>query len=214
LIVNHLPLYLNKVFVLDKCVYASFVHIPIQVIRVLSAEDSKKRLSELCRKLRGATPVRQFVIPVGVSQATWSAWENQTGNLGSDTEAKLVAFIGSSLDEFRKYLAGKVTLEQYLRSPKSEPLPQQSQEMSLSKLQAWIRTLPLNEVVSIANTCIETIKESINQLPKDDESKFELFYNLVSASKRPSNAQIVKMASKLGIETEDLMKLCDRLFPN
>jgi len=180
---------------------------------VLSGENSKQRLSELCRKLRGGTSVRQFVLRVGVSQATWSAWENQTGNLGSDTEAKLVAFIGSSLDQFRKFLTGEITLEQYLRSPKLEQELSPTQDMSLAKLQAWIRTLPLTEVVSIAITCLETIKESINQLPENDNSKFQLFYNLLSASKRPSNSQIVKMAGKLGIETEDLMKLCDRLFP-
>ena len=181
---------------------------------MLIGEDSKKRLSELCRKLRGSTPVRQFVPTVGVSQATWSAWENQIGNIGSDTEARLVAFIGSSLDEFRKYLAGKVSLEQYLRDPKPEQqISQQRQQMSLTMLQAWIRTLPFTEVVSVAVTCLETIKESITQLPEEDETKFKLFYNLLSASKRPANSQIVKIAGKLDIDVEDLMKLCDRLFP-
>ncbi len=38
--------------------------------------------------------------------------------------------------------------------------------------------------------------------------------NLMSATQRPSNSQIVKLSRKLDVQTEVVMQWCDRLFPS
>nr|MDZ8061873.1 hypothetical protein [Nostoc sp. EkiNYC01] len=37
--------------------------------------------------------------------------------------------------------------------------------------------------------------------------------NWMSASKRPTNAEIIKAAANIGVDTKVLIDLCDRLFP-
>jgi|GEM_PF-4794217 len=47
---------------------------------------------------------------------------------------------------------------------------------------------------------------------KTRKAIIEAFSELMAATQRPSNAQIVKLARKLEIETEEVMQWCDRLF--
>ncbi len=53
--------------------------------------------------------------------------------------------------------------------------------------------------------------EAYSEIPKSSQS-VSLLKFLASLEKRPSNAEIVKAAARLRVDTEELMQVCDRLF--
>lgn len=60
---------------------------------------------------------------------------------------------------------------------------------------------------------VQAIKPNVDLEPSQSNQFEEILSNWLGASKRPTNSEIVKTATKLGVQTELLMQLCDRLFP-
>jgi hypothetical protein len=204
------------------------------------SSEGRKRLSQLCLRLRGNTPLRKFTPRVGVSAAAWNAWENESGNWGMGNARKLATFIGSSVDKLQQYLNGEYSLEEYLHLPLLDTGESEVSELTdpVGQVIAWMGSLSLRDLfrlisagVRLAETTIdpnsEAVSEKQNQLQQSEtsravtgrETEFQMkdaelalkCWRDISQGKVPSNPELIKLAAALDVDTCLLKKTITKL---
>ena len=136
-------------------------------------DDRKKRLSVLCKRLRGDESLRSFTKKnskrlQGISHASWSVWERGVGDLSRDSLERLVAFIGCSYKSFLKYLNGSITLEELLQ-PSSPNIDESQDESNLSPDGAviWMQSLPLKDQLFIVSQGFQSFEKRLDRLVEE-----------------------------------------------
>lgn len=204
------------------------------------SSEGRKRLSQLCLRLRGNTPLRKFTPRVGVSAAAWNAWENESGNWGMGNARKLAAFIGTSVDKLQQYLNGEYSLEDYLRLPLLDTGESEVSELTdpVDQVITWMGSLSLRDLfrlisagVRLAEITIdpnsEAVSEKQNQLQQSEtsravtgrETEFQMkdaelalkCWRDISQGKLPSNPELIKLAAALDVDTSLLKKTITKL---
>jgi hypothetical protein len=204
------------------------------------SSEGRKRLSQLCLRLRGNTPLRKFTPRLGVSAAAWNAWENESGNWGLGNARKLATFIGTSVDKLQQYLNGEYSLEEYLHLPLLDTGKSEVSELTdpVGQVIAWMGSLSLRDLfrlisagVRLAETTIypnsEAVSEKQNQLQQSEtsravtgrETEFQMkdaelalkCWRDISQGKVPSNPELIKLAAALDVDTCLLKKTITKL---
>lgn len=204
------------------------------------SSEGKKRLSQLCLRLRGKTPLRKFTPRVGVSAAAWNAWENESGNWGIGNAKKLATFIGTSVDRLQRYLNGEYSLEDYLRLPLLDTGESEVSEPTdtVDQVIAWMGSLSLRDLLRLISAGVrlaeitidpnsEAVSEKQNQRQQRATSKsvtgrktaFQMkdgelalkCWRDISQGKVPSNPELIKLAAALDVDTCLLKKTITKL---
>lgn len=202
--------------------------------------ESKQRLSQLCLRLRGNTPLRKFTPRVGVSAAAWNAWENESGNWGIGNARKLANFIGISVDQLEQYLKGECSLEQELGVPvlNTSEVEMSDQNDVVDQVINWMNSLNLPDLMKLisagvrlaeftVNLSLETTNQQPNQLQssprlrtspeRKSESQLQeaelalKCWRDLSQGKIPSNPELIKLAAALDVDTVWLKKTVTQL---
>lgn len=179
-------------------------------------DESKKRLSSLCKRLRGDESVRSFTRKRaeelgGINFSTWSAWERGQAGLGKESLDRLVKFIGCSYQHFNGYLDGLVSLEELFQP--STNLEQREIDFSPEVTREWVKTLNPQDKLFVATHTLQAFQEEFDKLIKvkvKEETK--LLLDLLSSNRYPENCKIEETATRLDISVEDLRNLCDRVY--
>lgn len=181
-------------------------------------DERKKRLSILCKQLRGEESLRSFTKNRsnelrGISHASWSAWEGERAGLSADSLDRLVTFIGCSHQSFYAYLDGLTTLEELLQPSNDSNDSKKEIDFSFDTTSAWIKSLEPKEQLFIATQSFQAFQERFDKFIKiEAKGRTELLLQLLSSSSYPDDTQIEVAAQKLDISVEDLRRLCDRVF--
>ncbi len=131
-------------------------------------QDGKARLATLCVWLRGTESLRSFTPKVGVSPATWNAWEKATGNLGTLTAKRLCGYTKTTFDELQRYLEGSYTLDEYLQLPLNRKEPHQSEDKevphptTIDSVLVWMKGLGLSDLLRIVALGVTLAEASVN----------------------------------------------------
>lgn len=180
--------------------------------------ERKRRLSVLCKRLRGKESLRSFTKKRmkelgGISYAAWGVWEREQGDLSDNSLARLVNFLGCSYESFYRYLDGLITLEELLKPSSSDLKSYQEPDFSPEVATAWVKSLAPQDKLFIATQGLQAFQEEFNKLVEERaKEKVELLLSLLSSSSYPESSQIEAAAKKLDISVEQLKELCDRLF--
>ena len=196
-------------------------------------DERRKRLSVLCKRLRGSESLRSFTKTrsqelKGISHASWSAWESERAGLSADSLDRLASFIGCSHQSLFAYLDGSITLEELLQpNPTNDIRVQDDLDFSHDTAAAWIKSLNPEEQLFIVSQGFQAFQEKLNDLVEQKAKelveqetrqlmgeKFKLLINLLSGDDYPQKSEITKVADKLNLKTEDLMQLCSRIYSN
>lgn len=204
------------------------------------SSEGRKRLSQLCLRLRGNTSLRKFTPRAGISAPAWNAWENESGNWGMGNARKLATFIGTSVDKLQQYLNGEYSLEEYLRLQILETGELELSELTdpVDQVIAWMGSLSLRDLfriisagVRLAETTIdpnsEAAREKQNQLQQSEtsssvtgsKSDFQMkdaelalkCWRDISHGRLPSNPELIKLAAALDVDTCWLKKTITKL---
>ena len=196
-------------------------------------DERRKRLSVLCKRLRGNESLRSFTKTrsqelKGISHASWSSWEGERAGLSADSLDRLASFIGCSHQSLFAYLDGSITIEELLQpTSKNYIKVEDDSDFSPDTAAAWIKSLQPEEQLFIASQGFQAFQEQLNyfieqkakelvelQDQEPVEQKFKLLINLLSGDNYPQKSDITKVADKLNLKTEDLMELCSRIYSN
>lgn len=184
-------------------------------------DEHKRRLSVLCKRLRGEESLRSFTKKrskelKGISFATWGSWERGQSELSRDSLERLVNFIGCSYKYLSAYLNGFITLEDLLEPTSASDIKvdrEKESALSPDAASGWMKSLsPENQllVVSQGFQLLQGQLDNLVEVKAKEQTK--LLLDLLSGSGYPSDSQIEVAAGKFGIPVEDLRKLCDRVF--
>ncbi|MEO1373118.1 MAG: hypothetical protein AAFW70_02095 [Cyanobacteria bacterium J06635_10] len=196
-------------------------------------DERRKRLSVLCKRLRGNESLRSFTKTrsqelKGISHASWSAWESERAGLSADSLDRLASFIGCSHQSLFAYLDGSITLEELLQPNSTNDIKVEDDlDFSHDTAAAWIKSLKPQEQLFIVSQGFQAFQEKLNDLVEQKAKelveqetqqligeKFKLLINLLSSDNYPQKSEIAKVADKLNLKTEDLMQLCSRIYSN
>ena len=157
-------------------------------------DERKRRLSVLCKRLRGNESLRSFTKKrskqlQGISHASWSVWERSAGDLSRDSLERLVGFIGCSYKSLLEYLNGSITLEELLE-PTLPNIDESKEESTLSPDAAafWMKSLPLKDQLFIISQGFQSFQEHLDKLV--EEKAKELIQNTTI---EPINLDIQKL---------------------
>ncbi len=223
---------------------------------MLSDGERRRRLSALCKRLRGDESLRSFTKKrakelQGISHSSWSAWESKRAGLSSDSLDKFANFIGCSHQSLFAYLDGSKTLDELLQPNLNIDDSEEQFTLSGNAAVTWMESLSLSDKFLIASQGFNLLRTELDKLIeekaeklaqqkakqlveqenqkliKDKASEFEeevireiagerakLLVNLLSGTSYPNSDDIAKVAQKLNLRTEDLIELCNRLYPN
>ncbi len=132
--------------------------------------ERRKRLSVLCKRLRGNESLRSFTKTrsqelKGISHASWSAWEGERAGLSADSLDRLASFIGCSHQSLFAYLDGSITLEELLQpNPTNDIRVQDDLDFSHDTAAAWIKSLNPEEQLFIVSQGFQAFQERLNDL--------------------------------------------------
>ncbi|MBO3460034.1 helix-turn-helix domain-containing protein [Aetokthonos hydrillicola Thurmond2011] len=204
------------------------------------SSQCRKRLSQLCLRCRGKTPLRKFAPRVGVSSSAWNAWENESGNWGIDNARKLATFLGTSVDKLQQYINGEYSLDDYLRLPhlNTGELEMPDSDDTVDQVIVWMGSLSLRDLlrlisagVRLAEITVDPNSKAGNEKhnqpeplvaskpaadgkiefeSKDGKLALKCWYD-VSQGKIPSNPELIKLAAALDIDTSSLKKTITKL---
>ena len=133
-------------------------------------DERRKRLSVLCRRLRGSESLRSFTKTrsqelKGISHASWSAWEGERAGLSADSLNRLASFIGCSHQSLFAYLDGSITLEELLQPNSTNDIKVQDDlDFSHDTAAAWIKSLNPEEQLFIVSQGFQAFQERLNDL--------------------------------------------------
>ncbi len=124
-----------------------------------SGTEFNQRLAALLIELRGNLSLREFAHRIGVSHNDVIRWESGKGEPRLRVLGNIAALRGWTLDELKIYLEGE--------------LP--TRELSVQKIMADLRLLPLEAVAQIAAAAVETLanRSLSNQSPRTSIHKVE-----------------------------------------
>lgn len=223
---------------------------------MLSDGERRKRLSTLCKRLRGSESVRSFTKRrrkelQGITHGSWGAWESEKAGLSAGSLNRLTSFIGCSHQSLFAYLDGSITLEQLFQpTPANELSSEKRLDLSPDATTEWIKSLQPEEQMFLLFQGFQVFKESfeciIEQKAKEliknktiksvnpdikrtTEQKAEgllnnevkkeltkeiskLLLDLFSSESYPHKSEIIKVAEKLNLNTQELMEICDRIY--
>jgi hypothetical protein len=132
--------------------------------------ERRKRLSVLCKRLRGSESLRSFTKTrsqelKGISHASWSAWEGERAGLSADSLDRLASFISCSHQSLFAYLDGSITLEELLQpNPTNDIRVQDDLDFSHDTAAAWIKSLNPEEQLFIVSQGFQAFQERLNDL--------------------------------------------------
>lgn len=161
---------------------------------------SQQRLAELLKVKR---------------QKTIADWEKGV-KPSTENQEKIAAHLGKSLVDLRSYVAGDLTLEEFIYGVPKTPRSQQYKQIL-----EWLPNLQIWEVLEVGRCCFESIRKHFHptELPDSVEAVgdsltaegMKSFLTELSAGRLPTNGRLVTLAHDLDVPTEILMKLCDRV---
>ncbi len=124
-----------------------------------SGTEFNQRLAALLIELRGNRSLREFAHQLGVSHNDVSRWESGKGEPRLRVLGNIAALRGWTLDELKTYLEGEL--------PK--------RELSVQKIMADLRSLPLEAVAQIAAAAVETLanRSIATQIPRTSSHQAE-----------------------------------------
>ncbi|MEM9927916.1 MAG: helix-turn-helix transcriptional regulator [Cyanobacteria bacterium P01_D01_bin.50] len=186
-------------------------------------DERKQRLSILCKRLRGEESLRSFTKKRsqelgGITFTTWGAWENGKAGLSPGSLARLVNFIGCSHQLLYRYLDGIITLEELLQPTQTNDAePNEQLDFSPDAAAVWINSLAPEEKLFIASQSFQSFQKQIDDLVEQRAEKLvgqevKLLISLLSGDDYPAFSEIAEVADKLNLKTEDLIKLCSRIY--
>ncbi len=199
------------------------------------SDERKRRLSALCKRLRGEESLRSFTKNhtqelQGISHASWSSWESEKAGLSADSLDRLAYFIGCSHQSLFAYLDGSKALDELLQPDINTGDSEEQFTITGNAVITWMESLPLTDQFLIASQTFnsfqrkldrlvkEKAKELINNEGKEElaqeikEERSKMLLRLFSNDKYPLQSEIVKVAEKLNLNAQDLMEICDRIY--
>lgn len=81
-----------------------YVYVPSRM-----KQESKKRLSELIKQIRGTSTQKEFAKRLGVTTGAIQAWENAEVTPGGSNLMRIAKESGTTLEELIAYLEGETT---------------------------------------------------------------------------------------------------------
>ena len=135
-------------------------------------DERRKRLSVLCRRLRGNESLRSFTKTrsqelKGISHASWSAWESERAGLSADSLDRLASFIGCSHQSLFAYLDGSITLEELLQPTSTSDIRANKENqptLSPDAAAVWMKSLSLKDKLLIASQSFQSFQEQLDEL--------------------------------------------------
>lgn len=181
-------------------------------------DERKRRLSVLCKRLRGKESLRSFTQKRikelgGISYAAWGVWERGQGDLSDNSLARLVNFLDCSYESFYRYLDGLISLEELLQPSSSDFKVHKEPDFSPEVTTAWVQSLAPQDKLFVATQGLQAFQEEFDKLIAiKAKENIRLLLDLLSSDSYPESSQIETIARKLDMSVKDLVKLCDRVF--
>lgn len=143
---------------------------------MLSDGERRKRLSILCKRLRGDESLRSFTKVhskelQGISHASWSSWESEKSGLSADSLDRLAHYIGCSHQALFAYLDGYKSVEELLQPDSSTNDLKEEFTLSASAAVSWVQSLSLSDKYLIAFEAFESFNNQLNQLVEEKAQK-------------------------------------------
>ncbi|BAY87747.1 hypothetical protein NIES267_72710 (plasmid) [Calothrix parasitica NIES-267] len=135
---------------------------------MLTDGERRKRLSTLCKRLRGNESVRSFTKKrrkelQGITHGSWGAWESEKAGLSADSLNRLTNFIGCSHQSLFAYLDGSINLEQLFQpTPANELIAEKRLDFSPDATTEWIKSLQPEEQIFLLSQGFQVFKESFD----------------------------------------------------
>ncbi len=181
-------------------------------------DERKRRLSVLCKRLRGKESLRSFTTKRvkelgGISYAAWGVWERGQGDLSDNSLARLVNFLNCSYESFYRYLDGLIALEELLQPSSNNLKADKEPDFSPEVTTAWVQSLSPQDKLFVVTQGLQAFQAEFEKLIAiKAKEQVGLLIDLLSGSTYPENSKIEEIATKLDLSVEDLRKLCDRVF--
>ncbi|BAY86100.1 hypothetical protein NIES267_56060 [Calothrix parasitica NIES-267] len=187
--------------------------------------ERRQRLSVLCKRLRGNESLRSFTKKrshelKGISHASWSSWESERAGLSTDSLDRLASFIGCSHQSLFAYLDGSITIDELLQPTSTSDIKVNKDSLSALSPDAaavWMKSLSLKDKLLVASQGFQLFQDQLDELVEQKakeliEEEAQLLIDLLSGDDYPCKAEITRVADKFNLKTEDLIKLCSRIY--
>ena len=151
-------------------------------------------------------------------QKTIHEWESGKMMPSAGNQEKIAALLGKNLSELRAYIAGEVTLEEFIAGITEVPRSRQFQQIL-----EWLPSLRPGEIMEIGQRCFELLRQhfyptekAATSTEKEEPTAGDLkqFLTLLASGYLPTNGLLVALAHVLDVPTEILMELRDRVRTN
>lgn len=174
---------------------------------MLTDGERRRRLSVLCKRLRGNESLRSFTKNhnkelQGISHSSWSAWEAKRAGLSADSLDKFANFIGCSHQSLFAYLDGSKTLEELLQPDPNVDNSEEQFTLSANAAVTWMKSLSLSDKFLIASQSFNLFQEELNQLVEEKAEKLaeqkarELIQNKAIESINPDIQELIEQRAK------------------
>jgi transcriptional regulator with XRE-family HTH domain len=140
------------------------------------SDERKRRLSALCKRLRGEESLRSFTKNhakelQGVNHSSWSSWESEKAGLSADSLDRLAHFIGCSHQSLFAYLDGSKTLDELLQPDIKIDDSEEQFTISGNAAITWMESLPLSEQFLIASQTFNSFQRKLDKLVEEKAEK-------------------------------------------
>ncbi|MEO0688544.1 MAG: hypothetical protein AAFY76_26630 [Cyanobacteria bacterium J06649_11] len=143
---------------------------------MLTDGERRRRLSVLCKRLRGNESLRSFARNhskelQGISHSSWSAWEAKRAGLSADSLDKFASFIGCSHQSLFAYLDGSKSLEDLLQPDSSSDKSEEEFKLSANAAITWMESLSLSDKFLIASQGFNSFQKELDKLIEEKAEK-------------------------------------------
>lgn len=143
---------------------------------MLSDGERRRRLSVLCKRLRGSESLRSFTKNhtkelQGVSHASWSSWESEKAGLSADSLDRLANYIGCSHQSIFAYLDGSKTLDELLKPDINTEVSEEQFTLSANAATTWMKTLSLSDKLLIVSHGLNLFQNDLDKLIEEKAEK-------------------------------------------
>lgn len=180
---------------------------------MLTDGERRRRLSVLCKRLRGNESLRSFTKNhnkelQGISHSSWSAWEAKRAGLSADSLDKFANFIGCSHQSLFAYLDGSKTLEELLQPDPNTDDSEEQFTLSANAAVTWMKTLSLSDKFLIASQGFNSFQTELDKLVEEKAEKLaqqkarELIQNQAIESINPNVQKLIEEKAKELIQNQ------------
>ena len=143
---------------------------------MLTDGERRRRLSVLCKRLRGNESLRSFTKNhseelQGISHSSWSAWEARRAGLSADSLDKFANFIGCSHQSLFAYLDGSKTLDELLQPDLNIDDSEKQFNLSGNAAITWIESLSLSDKFLITSQGFNSLQTELDKLIEERAEK-------------------------------------------